>query len=130
MGNAARRNEKVPYTLSLKITSGEFGEAPGSDARVSGTPYHATGQVACSIGPDPKGSAQCEFGVIRGAPGNAEVHVTPPGGGTRVLTLKGGEVTFADPRARLKASKSGDTWSVNVDDIEYYEIPEAVIDGG
>ena len=87
-------------------------------------------KVPCSIGPDPKGSAQCEFGVIRGKPGNAEVHVTPPGGGTRVLNFIGATVTIADPKARLKASKSGDNWSISIDDFEYYDIPMAVIDGG
>jgi hypothetical protein len=30
----------------------------------------------------------------------------------------------------VKATKSGDTWSVEVDDDEYYQIPEAVISGG
>ncbi len=130
MRSAARRNEKAKYTLSIDIASGELGNAPSSDAKVPGTPYHATGKVPCSIGPDPKGSAQCEFGVIRGKPGKAEVHVTPPGGGTRVLNFTGATVTIADPNARLKASKSGDNWSININDFEYYELPMAVIDGG
>ena len=130
MRNAARRNEKAKYTLSIDIAGGELGKAPASDAKVPGTPYHATGKVSCSIGPDPKGSAQCEFGVIRGKPGNAEFHVTPPGGGTRVLNFRGAQVTIADPKARLKASKSGDTWSISIDDFEFYDFPVAVIDGG
>jgi len=39
-------------------------------------------------------------------------------------------VSIADPKARLKASKSGDNWSVNINDFEFFEIPEAVINGG
>ena len=130
MRSAARRNEKARYTLSINIADGGLGKAPSSDAKVPGTPYHATGKVPCSIGPDPKGSAQCEFGVIRSKPGNAEVHVTPPGGGTRVLNFRGSEVTSADPKARLNAIKSGDNWSISIDGFEYYDIPQAVIDGG
>ena len=76
-----------------------------------------------------QGSAQCDFGVIRGKPGNAEVHVTPPGGFKRVLTFIGAKVT-SDANAKVKASKSGDLWSVDVNDYEHYRIPEAVISGG
>jgi len=130
MRNAARRNEKANYTLTVGITSGPAGAAPRSDAKVAGTPYHAKGMVRCSIGPDPKGSAQCEFGVIRGKPGNAEVHVTSPGGAKRVLNFTSAKVTSADPKVRLKASKSGDEWSISINDDEFYVIPEAVIVGG
>ena len=130
MRSAARRNEKAKYTLSIDITDGGLGKAPASDAKVPGTPYHATGKLPCSIGPDPKGSARCELGVIRGKPGNADVYVTPPGGGTRVLNFRGAQMTSADSKVRLKATKSGDTWSISIDDFEFYEIPTAVIDGG
>ena len=75
------------------------------------------------------GSAQCDFGVIRGKPGNAEVHVTPPGGFKRVLTFLGDKVT-ADGAAGVKAAKSGDEWVVDVNDYEHYRIPTAVISGG
>lgn len=130
MRSAARRNEKASYTLSIDISDGSLGDAPASDAKVPGTPYHATGKLPCSIGPDPKGSAQCEFGVIRGKPGNADVYVTPPGGGTRVLNFSGTAVTCADSTAHLKATKSGDDWFISINDFEFYEIPMAVIDGG
>jgi hypothetical protein len=81
------------------------------------------------MGSAPPGSAQCDFGVIRGKPGSAEVHVTPPGGFKRVLTFSGGKVS-SDPGAKVKADKSGDMWSVDVNDHEHYRIPEAVISGG
>ena len=134
MRSAARRNETADYTLTVGITgsaatSAALGAASASDAKVKGTPYHATGQVPCSMGSAPQGSAQCDFGVIRGKPGNAEVHVTPPGGFKRVLTFAGGTVT-SDAGAKVKASKTGDLWSVDVNDYEHYRIPEAVISGG
>jgi hypothetical protein len=134
MRSAARRNETAKYTLTVGIT-GEGAPAtarkaaPPGDAKVKGTPYHATGQVLCSMGNAPPGSAQCDFGVIRGKPGHAEVHVTPPGGFTRVLNFAGGQVT-AEGGGRVTASKSGDLWSVEVNDYEHYRIPEAVISGG
>jgi hypothetical protein len=134
MRSAARRNETANYTLTVGITgsaaaASPLGNAPAGDAKVKGTPYHATGKVSCSMGSGPQGSAQCDFGVIRGKPGNAEVHVTPPGGFKRVLTFAGDKVT-SDANAKVKASKSGDQWSIDVNDYEHYQISEAVISGG
>jgi hypothetical protein len=44
--SAARRNETAKYTLTMGITG-------SADAKVAGTPYHATGEVPCSVGADP-----------------------------------------------------------------------------
>jgi hypothetical protein len=134
MRSAARRNEAANYTLTVGISGNAavapaLGAAPASDAKVKGTPYHATGQVPCSMGNAPQGSAQCDFGVIRGKPGNAEVHVTPPGGFKRVLTFVAGKVT-AGSGTSVKATKNGDLWAVDVNDYEHYRIPDAVISGG
>lgn len=136
MRSAARRNETANYTLTVGITGSAaaatapaLGAAPAGDAKVKGTPYHATGHLPCSMGSAAPGSAQCEFGVIRGKPGNAEVHVTPPGGFKRVLTFVGGNVT-SDASAMVKTGKTGDLWSVDVNDYEHYQIPDAVISGG
>jgi hypothetical protein len=133
MRSAARRNEAASYTLTVRISDSAsapaLGAAPVGDAKVKGTPYHATGQLPCSMGSAPQGSGRCDFGVIRGSPGNAEVHVTPPGGIRRVLTFAGGKVT-SGADARVSAIKSGDLWLVDVDSHEHYRIPEAVISGG
>jgi hypothetical protein len=134
MRSAARRNETADYTLTVGITGkgtpvSALGSAPASDAKVKGTPYHATGQVPCSMGDAPKGSVQCDFGVIRGKAGNAEVHIIPPGGLKRVLTFIGDKVS-ADGNGKVKATRQDDMWSIDVNDYEHYEIPEAVIVGG
>jgi len=131
MRSAARRDEQATYTLSVSITG-------RPDAMVAGTPYHATGSVRCSVGTDPKGSALCSFGVIRGAvTGSAEVHLAEPGydvtlhkDNLRVLEFAGDKVTSGAPDEKVQAEKHGDTWSVVVDDFRFYEIPEAVIVGG
>lgn len=134
MRNAGRRNETADYSLTVGITgsaaaASTLGSAPASDTKVKGTSYHATGQVPCSMGSAPLGSAQCDFGVVRGKPGNAEVHVTPLGDFKRVFTFMGKKVS-ASGDVNLKVSKSGDLWLIDVNDYEHYQIPEAVISGG
>jgi hypothetical protein len=131
MRSAARRNEVASYTLTVGITgsprASDFGKAPASDAKVKGTPYHATGPLPCTMGNEKP--VQCEFGVIRGKPGNAEVHITPPGGLKRVLIFMGNKVT-TNPGEKIKAVKQGYDWVIEVNDYEHYTIPEAVINGG
>jgi hypothetical protein len=104
---------------------------------VKGTQYHATGNLPCSIGGDPKRSAQCGFGVVRGATGNAEVHLTAPGdsvkspGATKfILKFQGNKVTASDPALKLEAVREGDEWSIGINGHDFYSIPEAVIVGG
>jgi len=131
MRSAARRIEAASYTLTVGITGSpkpsDFGKAPASDAKVKGTPYHATGPLPCTMGNDKP--VQCEFGVIRGKPGNAEVHITPPGGLKRVLIFMGDTVT-TNPGEKIKAVKQGYDWVIEVNDYEHYTIPEAVVEGG
>ena len=131
MRSAARRNEVASYTLTVGITgtpmASGLGTAPASDAKVKGTPYHATGPLPCTMGNDKP--VQCEFGVIRGKPGNAEVHITPPGGLKRILIFMGDKVT-TNPGEKIKAVKQGYDWLIEVNDYEHYTIPEAVVLGG
>jgi hypothetical protein len=131
MRSAARRNETASYTLTVGIAgsprASDFGKAPASDAKVKGTPYHATGPLSCTMGNEKP--VQCEFGVIRGKPGNAEVHITPPGGLKRVLIFMGDKVT-TNPGEKIKAEKHGYDWVIEINDYEHYTIPEAVIYGG
>jgi hypothetical protein len=151
MRSAARRGETANYTLTVGITGShdpvagaaaaaassassgavvrpaDFGKAPASDAKVKGTQYNATGPLPCRMGNDKP--IECQFGVIRGKPGNAEVHITPPGGLKRVLLFMGDKVS-TNPGEKVKAVKQGYDWSVEVNDYEHYTIPEAVISGG
>lgn len=56
MRSAARRHESATYTLTVGITGtprpSDLGMAPAGDARVEGTPYHATGPLPSSPGND------------------------------------------------------------------------------
>lgn len=133
MRSAARRSEVASYTLTVGVTGGgevtsALGTAPSSDAKVKGTSYHATGPLPCAMGSAPMGSTRCEFGVIRGKLGNADVHIKPAGSLERVLSFRGSTVTSGNDKVR--ASKSGGMWTIEVNDYEHYQIPEAVISGG
>lgn len=130
MRSAARRNEKADFALAVGIAGAAGpGTPPATDARVPGTAYHATGRLPCSMGNAPAGSAQCDFGVIRGKPGHAELRLTPPGGLQRVLTFREGKVAGTG-NAKVEVQRSADLWLVDVNDYEHYRIPEAVINGG
>ena len=129
MRSAARRNESAKFTLGIEVAGRPAAGARAGDARVKGTPYHATGKLPCALGDAPAGSEQCDFGVIRGKPGEAEVHVTSPEGARRVLVFTGGTVG-AKGDARVSASKHDDEWRIDLNDNEHYRIPEAVISGG
>jgi hypothetical protein len=131
--NAARRGESASLTLTVAVTGGAaapaaLGQARRSDAKVPGTPYHATGPLPCWMGNAPVGSTQCEFGVIRGSLGNADVHVRPAGGLERVLSFRGNTVTSGSDK--VKATKAGDLWAIEVNDYERYQVSESVISGG
>jgi hypothetical protein len=128
--NAARRGASATYSLSIGVTG-------RPDALVKGTPYHATGLVPCSVGPDPQGSANCSFGVIRGEAGRAEVHLAAPGfdvklhkGDLRILRFNGKTVTSANPKEKVTATRESDSWLIGVNDFYFYTIPDAVIVGG
>jgi len=130
MRSAARRNEKAIYTLTVGISG-------SPDAKAVGTNYHATGMVPCSVGTDPKGSARCSFGVIRGGAGKADVYLASPGFDVtlhkdklRVVKFANNKVTSSDPKENIKAEKQGDDWSIAVNDFYFYRIPSAVLSGG
>jgi len=129
MRGAARRNETADYTLSVTLsgTDGK-GRKPAGGARIKAAPFDATGKVPCAMGAAPWGSRQCPFGVIRGTPGNAEIHLAPPRNFERVLTFADGNVT-SDRGSTVKAEKHDDMWFIDVNSYERYQIPDAVILG-
>jgi hypothetical protein len=138
MRNAARRNEVAKYRLEM-VVSGSGNEAskprdgaPASDAKVPGTPYHATGEVPCSMGGgQPTGS--CPFGVERRGNASGVVTITKPDGRMRSIFFEKGraitaDVSEADP-GEFSASQESDLHVIRIGE-ERYEIPDAVISGG
>ena len=87
----AAANEAANYTLRSwhcgtskpRVQQGPGQRRQGQGHRLSTPP------ARCRAGWGNDKADSVRIGVIRGEPGNAEVHVTPPGGLTRVLTFMG-----------------------------------------
>lgn len=96
------------------------------EAVVAATAPGAVRQVACAITPDAPLIA-CEFGVVRGASGNAVLVIQLPDGGQRTIEFEAGSPISSD--AGLIASrKSGGVTRVAVGATERYAIPDSVVD--
>ena len=128
MRSAARRNETASYRLEMIVAS-QPSESENRDALVPGTPYHATGQVACTMeAGQPAGN--CDFGVVREGYGGGMVTITKPDRRTRTIFFTDGQATGydmsqADP-GEFRASKEGDMYIIWIGE-EKYEFPEALI---
>jgi len=131
MRSAARRNESASYTLTTAIAGAPARAGPPGDAKVPGTPYHATGEIPCVASGQARGS--CRFGVVREGGGSGIVTLTKPDGRSRAVFFDKGKVTGYDAsqsdRGGFSAERQGDTTTVRIGD-EIYEIPDAVIFGG
>jgi hypothetical protein len=123
MRSSARKGTTVNYTLDISITGG----ANSNDAIVSGTNYHATGELRSAIGSTPK---NCKFGVIR-SKDKAEVHATMTGKSKRIFVFSKGKWSCTSSNCKLSFAKiSPDEWEVICNGTEKYYIPEAVMYGG
>ena len=137
MRSAARRNETANYNLEIIINADDMEKTSqtvpsDNDALVSGTNYHATGNIPCTVA-NGQPNGFCPFGVTREGNGSGLVTVTKPDGRTRVIffengTAIGADVSQADP-GEFSAKKESDLSIILIGD-ERYEIPDAVIFGG
>ena len=131
MRNAARRNEIGRYTLTVGVTGQALAPLPAAqDARIAGTPFHASASVKCQPpGTEPGGACQA-FVIRRGHDGTATVEVHGVNGLTRrVLFVKGSPVA-TDSAQALTSTRKGDLTTVVVGTDERYEIPDALVSGG
>lgn len=134
MRSAARRNEVAHYRLEMIVDGAgqSAAHAPGRDAKVAGTDFHATGNIPCSMGKgQPTGA--CAFGVKREGNGSAMVTVTRVDGSSRVIVFEKGRAIGHDQSpadaGRFRAEKEADLNIIHIGD-ERYEIPDAVVQGG
>jgi hypothetical protein len=136
---AARRNETANYRLEMIIAAAALaaptaasGAAKSVDAKVAGTEFQATGNIACSLGTK-QVAASCSFGVKRQSAGNAMVTITQPDQTKREIVFAKGRATgynkTGSNAGAFKADKKSDTHIIQIGD-ERYEIPDAVISGG
>lgn len=103
------------------------------DAKVPGTPFHATGDLPCArAAGQPMG--RCRFGVVRTGNGSATVTVFWPDGGNRVVFFEaGGPAGFdrsqADGDIRMSVQHDGDLFRISIGQ-QRFEIVEAIVVGG
>lgn len=131
MRSAARRNETSHYTLDVAVTGQPLKPLPeAQDARIPGTPYHASTTLPCTLPYEPD-TKRCDAFVIRRSfDGTATVEVRGPKSYLRrVLFIKGKPVA-ADSTHPMTSSRQGDVTEVRFEQDERLEIPDALITGG
>lgn len=135
MRSAARRHERGAYTLTVTLSGQALPPLPhAQDARVAGTPFHATAEVRCQLAYQPA-LRTCQAGVVRrGRDGTATVEWRAANGTAqqalrRVLFVRGQPVA-SDSALPLRSSRDGDTTHLDLDGVERYDAPDALLTGG
>lgn len=108
--------------------------ATDRDAKVEGTPFHATGQIPCAVQAG-QPMTKCDFGVVRKRGGSATVKITWPDGRSRSIFFANGRVAGADTnqadgsaKHSVVGTKELDLFTIRIGD-ERYEIPDIVVLG-
>lgn len=130
MRNAARRGAAGTYALQVAVDGQALPPlSSAQDARVAGTPFHATARLRCQT-PASAAPGDCAAGVVRrGHDGTATVELR--GGGTlRRLLFVHGALVATDSAQDAAASRQGDTSTVTIGGDERYEVPDALLNGG
>ncbi len=129
MRSAARRNETARYTLNIAVKGAASAVRPSRDARVAGTPYHATADVKCVTSVGGK-TGPCKAGVIRRGGGDAAVELKTPDGGQRKIFFTAGRASGSDSDAAFQVTRQGDLQIIRIGAVEVYQIPDALVVGG
>lgn len=131
MRNAARRNETANYTLTVGVNGKPLAPLPGSqDAKIAGTPFHASASVSCQPpGTEPGGACQA-FVIRRGTNGTATVEVHGANGLLRRILFVEGIPVASDSWEDLKSTRKGELSTVRIGTDERFEIPDALLFGG
>jgi hypothetical protein len=130
---AARRNEASSYTITIGVTGKALAPLPASqDAKVPGTPYHATGPIMCIASPYSDTTLKpCDAFVIRrGRDGTATVEIDLGAAGRRRILFVQGKPVVADAQGMLTATRKDDTTTVTFESGERHDIPDALVTGG
>lgn len=128
---AARRHEASDFRLTVTLRGKPLPALPmADDARVAGTPYHATARIRC-VPPFASAAAQCDAGVVRrGHDGTATVEVRGSADLRRRILFVQGRPTASDAMDAMTFSRRGDVGVVTFESGERYEIPDAFLTGG
>jgi hypothetical protein len=122
--------------VSVPNAAAAPGDGDGQgDAKVAGTPYHATAQIPCS-GYQGAAAGLCEAGVVRGTETGTYVEVTLADGRQRTIFFgaDGVFLSFATAEAdgtaalEISSSREGDS-TIAMLGTERYEIPDVFVKG-
>ncbi len=103
-------------------------EVPPGGPVGNGTPFDATGYVACAT-PAGEPQRQCPFGVVRAGPGNAGVWIARGDGTELHVLFESGVVVAVSPATAWQVQQDGDRYVITADNARY-EIIAAVVHGG
>lgn len=131
MRNAARRNETANYKLTVGVNGKPLAPLPGSqDAKIAGTPFHASASVPCQPpGTEPGGACRA-FVIRRGTDGTATVEIHGANGLLRRILFVKGKPVASDSWEDLKSTRKGDLSTIGIGTDERFEIPDALLSGG
>lgn len=134
MRNAARRNEKCQFALTVEISPGAEKNAPSAagDALVPATNFNATTDVPCSRAAG-QPNRSCKAGVVRRGNGSADVTVFWPDGVNRVLFFKegqfaGSDTSSADGDPHTSSTTENGLYLIRVGP-QRFEIPDVLVLG-
>jgi hypothetical protein len=128
---AGRRGEQAGYTLDVGVTGQALRPLPGTqDAKLPGTPHHASASVRCQP-PGPEAGGMCQaFVTRRGTDGTATVELRGANGLLRRVLFVKGQPVASDATEAITATRDGDRITVKVGNDESFEIVEAFLTGG
>ena len=131
MRPTARRNETSTYSLNVGISGAPLAPVPASrDALIPGTPYHASADVPCVFGSSGK-ATRCKASVIRRSNNSGTVVVTNPEGQKRQFLFVKGNAVASDQPEKLSVQRRGDGSVLLLgENVERYEIVDALVVGG
>lgn len=131
MGAQRSEGRTGSFSISASVSGkGIAAKSGASDAKIKGTPYHASATAPCSIDLQPS-LKQCTAFVIRRS-GDAATVVFKAGPiMRRVLFVKGKPVAHDSPE-KINHTRSGDTHTIRFGSpvLEEYSFNDALITGG
>lgn len=131
MGAAKSEGKSATFSLKISVSGKSLKPLPGAvDAKLKGTPYHASGPVPCKIALQPE-VKECTAYVIRRGGGTATVEFRV-GSMKRLVLFVDGVPRAHDSSEKLRHTRKEDmtTLKFGDDPSEQYTIADALIYGG
>ena len=131
MRAAARRNETSDYTLNVALDGKALPAlSAAKDALIRGTPFHASGNMACTRA-DNLQLKRCDGYVIRrGYDGTATLEVRWADGLKRSVLFTKLQPVASDSVNPMTYTRSGDVIAVSIGKDERFEVPDVLLTGG